>query len=476
MSLFEYLALEAPKESIRLLRILPGTDPLAIECKMYCFSLEKCPPYVAVSYTWGSSAAGKEIKLGNQTLSVRQNIWNFLCQMHGHGKFRLRFFWIDAICINQRDIEERNVQVSIMQQIYATAAEVIVWLGREAEQSRLAMDYIAQQKKIIHPAKLSGGYRSHRQQIASQKFWKDEEGKALLALCQRPYWRRIWIVQEIMNAERIVVFCGPHEVQWEDFSKVFEQLKSIRLFGWFDRYRYGSEVLASQAALIVEEKARWQTRRGLEEGGVCLSTLIESYRHLECTHPLDKVYGLLGLSINRISIDYRKTRESIFNEVLTLACETQLPTRHAKESFEATLLKVLSLSKGNQSIITVASLMYRPTKAEQPTASTYYRSETICKKAQPIVGDPEMEMSRCVEPPQQGSGIFSDITSPSRPGSAGFPYPDTEEWYPYPDIKERYPYPDIEERYKDPYPNIKERYPYPDMKERYKDPYPNIKE
>jgi hypothetical protein len=409
MSLFDYPTLEDPKEFIRLLLILSDVDHPGIECKLYRFRLAKCPLYVAVSYLWGSSTAEMEILLNKKPFSIRQNVWHFLWQMRTHKIFKSCFFWIDAICINQRDIDERNVQVSIMRRIYATAADVVVWLGNETPDSHLAMDYIARQKNMPLITKVSGGYRSHREPSGKQIFLKDEEGKALLALCQRPYWKRVWIVQEIMNAKRIIAFCGSKEFKWAHFDNLFRYLKSIQLLAWFDSYRYAPEVLASEAAVIVKEKDRWENRQALERGGICLSTLIELYRHLECTNPLDKVYGFLGLSSDQISIDYRKSPEIVYNEVLTLACKTQLEARHAKESFEALLLGVLGISKDSHSVLTVASLMYRPSEAENPI---YHRSDISYRKSQPTIGEPELEATIYMGPLAHGFANRSEITNP----------------------------------------------------------------
>lgn len=116
------------------------------------------------------------------------------------------------------------------------------------------------------------------------------------------------------------------------FNSVFGHLKSIRFLNWFNRYRYAPEVLASKATLIVVEKDRWGNSGELEEDGIFLSTLIKSYRHFECTNLLDKVYSLLGLSSDKLSIDYHKRPESVYNEILAYAATPswRLDTRRGR--------------------------------------------------------------------------------------------------------------------------------------------------
>jgi len=205
MPLFTYPKLDGPKDSIRLLRLLHHADvdsPL-ISYKIYSVPLVRCPPYVAVSYVWGTSVSPREISLNETIFSVRENVWSLLNEMRKHEKLKWRFFWIDAICINQGDIDERNHQVRIMRQVYATAADVLVWLGSPTEDSDLAMDYVAKQQPIGAGASKAAEYLKQGHQR-----WTDSEGKAFYNLCRNGYWRRVWIVQELMQGRRIVVFCG----------------------------------------------------------------------------------------------------------------------------------------------------------------------------------------------------------------------------------------------------------------------------
>jgi hypothetical protein len=109
--------------------------------------------YTALSYAWGPPDAGKSISIGGKPFRVRKNLWDFLNEACTRGTFTRKTtftgedwrnvfpgtyvpkgkqvqLWIDAICIDQSQVEERNHQVAMMGKIYSRAYEVLVWLGR----------------------------------------------------------------------------------------------------------------------------------------------------------------------------------------------------------------------------------------------------------------------------------------------------------------------------------------------------------
>ena len=119
------------------------------------------------------------------------------------------YFWIDAICINQRDVLENGVQVALMRRIYEEAAGTIVWLGPADERTLLAKGAIALIYREASDWWLTMAMNLHWEtsindpQI-SAKF------DALNALLMRMRFRRIWIIQEVARAKEVQVFCGEH--------------------------------------------------------------------------------------------------------------------------------------------------------------------------------------------------------------------------------------------------------------------------
>lgn len=149
---YQYTGLSSPR-SIRLLKWEQRTDVDAIDRvhQLVQVSLEDAPPYEALSYAWGSLDFRPGVKIEDGYVFVTRNcfdalrhlprtIWkenkNILSWFEGQA----RYIWIDAICINQEDIEERNQQVSIMSETYCKAERVLVWLERTSVDPDLSLD------------------------------------------------------------------------------------------------------------------------------------------------------------------------------------------------------------------------------------------------------------------------------------------------------------------------------------------------
>jgi hypothetical protein len=200
---------------IRLVRLEQSDADEAIKCSLQAAIVDyKCPNYIAISYTWGSKGRYDHIQLNGTRFPVRRNLWHFLNQMRSRQRYSL--FWIDAICIDQDDVEEQNHQVGMMREIYSGAQAVWVWLGTEDKimNSNMAMRYLETRQPLdanAHPKKLCG----------------PKKAAAMLELCERAYWKRIWIVQEIVLAREISILCGDRQVSWSKLQKLMEDLQSI---------------------------------------------------------------------------------------------------------------------------------------------------------------------------------------------------------------------------------------------------------
>jgi hypothetical protein len=166
---------------------------------MYIFELRRCPPFKALSYTWGSPYPVHSIQIDGKPFSVRQNLWEFLVTTEEYQTW----LWIDAICIDQTSNRERNHQVQFMDQIFRSANEVLIWLGPEADDSRLAIDYLHFWNPFYqnrHPKKIAEDSKelATRKKAVRREFVVQTQ--AIEALLRRPYWSRVWVVQEILHA------------------------------------------------------------------------------------------------------------------------------------------------------------------------------------------------------------------------------------------------------------------------------------
>lgn len=202
------------RDWFRLLILQPSPNPDArITCSLLHRPFNESRPYEAVSYTWGDGPAEYPMFVDGGLFRVRRNLYCALRQLRlAHEP---RTLWIDAICINQLDIDERGHQVSQMGRIYSKAEEVVIWLGEADDNTDKAMDHIAE---IMHAANLASSaspsldnsFRSWADILAAFLARPDSDVclTALAVLFTRQWWTRVWTVQEVGMARRATVHCG----------------------------------------------------------------------------------------------------------------------------------------------------------------------------------------------------------------------------------------------------------------------------
>lgn len=295
--------LTAPIEpgEFRLIELAPSAESDIIELRLRSYSLDGgYPEYIALSYAWGQNVRDKFISLNGTRFSVGNNLWCFLHHMRLRNQYVN--FWIDAICIDQSNVMERNHQVQIMRKIYSNAKSVSVWLGRTdaSFDSDVAMQWLATRTSC------------ETESFNFGNFWSLRQAKAILAFCEMNYWRRMWIIQEIMFAKQVTIYCGSKRISWSTFEQLVKDLQTISDIGREHHTPCASLILASPAVVIAKAKAAW--------GGNLqpLTTLLQLYRDHEATNILDKVYALHGLAKDSadIAVDYGITADELLVKVL----------------------------------------------------------------------------------------------------------------------------------------------------------------
>ena len=135
-----YSKLPSPR-SIRLLDIASGKASDRVEVSLMAVELDEAPDYEALSYAWGTSSDLVDVFCDSQVVSVTQNLHGALLPLRNPDQTRR--VWIDALCINQNDLDERSHRASFMRDIYSRAKHVVVWLGPdEAGRAALATSII----------------------------------------------------------------------------------------------------------------------------------------------------------------------------------------------------------------------------------------------------------------------------------------------------------------------------------------------
>ena len=293
--MFKHQPLALDQTEVRLLYIDPHPPEDGVHCSIRTFNInaKSTPRFKALSYTWGPSSPTRTINLNNQTFEIRENLYNFLHLCSSSSlPFLGQYFWIDQISIDQTDIEERNHQVHMMSQIFRTATEVISWLGERVDDSDIAMDYFAAGANF----QLSSQAPNDPAALETENLFN-----ALRHLFQRPYWSRLWVVQEILLARTWRIACGDKLVDEESFM---------------------TSISNPKVADIVSP-AVWTTNRERSTGAQgsrlrFLHRVLRTLAHLDCEDPKDKIFGLQALvkSRNRVPIDYSRPSGELFWEAM----------------------------------------------------------------------------------------------------------------------------------------------------------------
>ncbi|KAF2647797.1 HET-domain-containing protein [Lophiostoma macrostomum CBS 122681] len=213
---YNYEPLPRKPGAIRLLNLLPSTpESPDVYCELIIqedkTNLEY--KYEALSWCWGTAGKTKYISIRDKkkvyAKYIQRNLWRALRALRYLTK--CRYLWIDAICIDQENLDEKNHQVEMMHQIYGKAERVCIWLGKENESSRMALQFI--KREVLQ---LQNFDRLCDSKDASQKW------RSLLELMQRPWFSRRWVVQEIALARTAVIYCGSDRISWKKFAIAVE--------------------------------------------------------------------------------------------------------------------------------------------------------------------------------------------------------------------------------------------------------------
>jgi hypothetical protein len=350
MARFIYSPLNPAQKEIRLIGLLPGLFDTDIQVEIFHEKLSEQyqPDYEALSYVWGSTEDPETISIAYRNelggparparvgisgaasvsesfsrdtdhpiyeiLSVTQNLSTALRYLRRPGTKRA--IWIDAICINQDDIQERSVEVARMGFIYNKARQVIIWLGPSVENSDLAIETlrsigrdIRYDPKLHQLAVVNRSPTFRIQHDPDALVARELEWRSIQDLLYRKWFTRLWIYQEIILSKMAVVTVGFSELSWNTFLSVlywtFRQPARIpSLSPTFDsdyNDNYVKPILRSTAVEID------------------IIDFVQFSRYASCSDPKDRIYGMLNLislDVHRHNLgiipDYSKTKEQVY--------------------------------------------------------------------------------------------------------------------------------------------------------------------
>jgi Heterokaryon incompatibility protein (HET) len=253
----------------------------------------------------------KTIRLNGKDYEIQQNLFDALSSLRYETWGRT--LWIDAICINQEDVKERNHQVSRMASIYSQANAVVVWLGQPDEGG--------DGKSCVEALRFLGWYMvekriDHFVQKELELDWGLEVLQGLQTLSLKSYWTRLWVVQEALLASQAIVQCGPYWTLWDSLKYVCQSLQS-RNRGWNER------LVQLKHATMTISASRMNVLLAGRPGKLSsnLSYLCWLHGKAECENEIDKIFGLWALASDccqqAVPIDYSASFDRILRKLLT---------------------------------------------------------------------------------------------------------------------------------------------------------------
>jgi Heterokaryon incompatibility protein (HET) len=307
-----YQPLDPTSHEIRLLRILPQqNDTKTLDCLLETVSLETSPKYFGLSYEWGKYAPEQphpKVLVNSQEIPVKANLALAISRLRELGNDER--YWIDALCINQEDDIERAQQVRIMTRIYENSSGVYSWLGLEDGKSDKAADFVQEfhQTFPVRPSRTNTVAREMlnwiRPKLSDPSYQEHWEG--LHELCERTYWRRVWVIQEIVVTEKrqgVHLLCGSKEMLLWSFHKLVFLAGQVTFSAPYGSYLEPWWAISRQLrstsmviSAIIRHADVWGEQQ-LDEYSLGLLRLLGDHAHAQCTDQRDNVYALLGASL-----------------------------------------------------------------------------------------------------------------------------------------------------------------------------------
>ncbi|KAM0813330.1 putative Heterokaryon incompatibility protein-domain-containing protein [Seiridium cardinale] len=315
---YKYRRISEPYTA-RLLALEPGRDAQPLQGHLTSLALGQQQEYSALSYVWGPPVFSQTILLGGKRLAITESLYAAL--RHFRLSQAVRYIWIDQICINQKDIIERNKQVKLMYAIYRDATQILVWLGPDEQNlAPKAFQLCRSICSILDDDLLSSLCRKAGADFdwIPKKYWK-----ALRELTQISWFRRVWIPQEIGTETPAQIHWGTSKIGWDVLGESMKKLDNV----WELKKAHGIET-----DIITSLHRRFvRPLKPIKNGadGEFVYQLFLSARN-QATDPRDYIFSQLGhhsawvASEESIIIepDYDNTVQAIYHELAIRVLKT----------------------------------------------------------------------------------------------------------------------------------------------------------
>jgi len=300
---------------IRLLRLNRRSLFSEPSCELIEVSLYDAPAFEAISYTWGVKPPHIPLKVNGCQLKVTSAVEELL--FYQRSILGPKLFWIDAICIDQGNNDEKNNQLPLMTKIYQRASRVIVWLGApENPRDILAI------RKMIKVLDFPQLFVSTTALLANIFDREEEAFFAIAKLLEHPWFERIWVVQEVAMGRKVHVMYQGNCIDWDVFMNATKRLghdgdlmRRLHFYTGVSRTKDNKSYAVSRKGLYVPkvEHLRWiqlvnltMARRSREGNiGIPLAVMLPLAVPFKSTNPRDRIFALLGISVDGHKLPFK---------------------------------------------------------------------------------------------------------------------------------------------------------------------------
>ncbi|KAI1462308.1 HET-domain-containing protein [Annulohypoxylon moriforme] len=401
---YTYKSLKRANQRIRCVIIYPGTWNQQIRCGLQSVSLHRNPRYEALSYAWGNAAKKRSILVDGRTFWVTNNLYLALQRLRLETSSRV--MWIDAICINQANDDEKSVQVAMMGTIFANCQKAIMWLGEDPKVPDMMPlssppPSLRAQHAFAVCRVLGQGKHIDQQPCFSERFsdsqllenWTD----GLQLLLDMPWWNRIWVVQE-MALSREVEFAFASETcsytMFQDFYHSLHKHSTQCCALWWNKTGAGTAGSLKRKIKKIFNRLDplVRIRRSMrKKEKISLSELRKRLWYFKATDSRDLIYGLLGMVT-----DWGNVTPLVPNyklPVRTVICEALVKSIQQSGSLEILQGNSWSFSKNMKIWDTEGPptwmkdlIGFKPQAPKAPLTSIFSASKVACPRVSLIDG------------------------------------------------------------------------------------------
>ncbi|RYP13310.1 hypothetical protein DL765_006933 [Monosporascus sp. GIB2] len=350
---FEYPRLQG-ENSIRLFRLHRRLPFRPLSGTLIPVPLEDAPPYEAISYSWGDCKETSVVIVNGVSFKTSKATYDALASCRSFRRSRL--VWIDYLCIDQGNLDEKSKQVQMMAKIYERARLVIAHLGNH---EGAFLVYLLLFEMVV-AIKLQG-YNGRDLADKYSRRPNPVQWQAFIHFLTSPWFSRVWVIQEVAFAKILVLKYGNCSYNWDTMVTLIKTLMEPEMTGLIHQDPKGWEavggmlrichldrermrrylVMAEEAlhgnlltnalsiAMQIQDPQRTEDlrQRLAQPSAASLTSLLQSSVHAQASNPRDKVYALLNLAYDRPSLnppipDYNLATEEVYLQTARFVLST----------------------------------------------------------------------------------------------------------------------------------------------------------